>query len=119
MPSSIQFIFNESELTAGTRGASLGPKALKIASYNAQSNLFNAYPIQVIPNNDDALNQIRIKPFAKRIEDFVEVFRQVDQEISTALNHDSFPILISGDHGSAAATIASLQKNYSNKRRIQ
>jgi arginase len=111
----IQFIFNESELTAGTRGASLGPKAMKIAALNTQSALFQNYPIQVIANNDDALNNLNVKPFAKRIEDFVGVFKQVDHEISHALEQESFPVLISGDHGSAAATIAALQKNYPNK----
>ena len=111
----IQFIFNESELTAGTRGASLGPKAMKIAALNTQSALFQNYPIQVIANNDDALNNLNVKPFAKRIEDFVGVFKQVDHEISGAIEKEAFPILISGDHGSAAATIAALQKNYPNK----
>lgn len=115
MARSIQFIFNESELTAGTRGASLGPKALKIAAFNAQSTLFQDYPVQIIPNNDEALKSIDVKPFAKRIEDFVEVFKQVDVEVSGAVNQDAFPILISGDHGSAAGTIAALQKNYPNK----
>lgn len=115
MARSIQFIFNESELTAGTRGASLGPRALKIAALNAQCSIFQDYPVRVIPNNDEALSQIDVKPFAKRIEDFVGVFQQVDEEVTNALNIDAFPIVIAGDHGSAAGTIASLQKNYPDK----
>ena len=116
MVSSIQFIFNESELTAGTRGASLGPRALKIAAYNVQSSIFQSYPIHVLPNNDEALNNINVKPFAKRIEDFVDVFKNVDSAITNAIEKNTFPIVIAGDHGSAAGTIASLQKNYPNKK---
>lgn len=115
MARSIQFIFNESELTAGTRGASLGPRALKIAALNAQCSIFQDYPVRVIPNNDEALSQIDVKPFAKRIEDFVGVFQQVDEEVTHALTKEAFPIVIAGDHGSAAGTIASLQKNYPDK----
>lgn len=115
MANTIQFIFNESEVTAGTRGASLGPKAMKIAAINSQATLFNDYPVRVIPNNDAALSSNDIKPHAKRIEAFVEVFQQVDEEITQSIENKSFPILISGDHGSAAATIAALQKNYPNK----
>ncbi len=115
MSKTIQFIFNESELTAGTRGASLGPRALKIAALNAQSNLFQTYPVATIPNNDEALTQPEPKPYAKRIESFVSVFEHVDDEISKALNQGAFPIVVAGDHGSAAATIASLQKNHKDK----
>lgn len=116
MASSIQFIFNESELTAGTRGASLGPRAIQIAALNAQSNLFTSYPFSIIPNNDIALTEAAPRPYAKRIEAFVEVFKQVDNEVSQAIQNDSFPVLVSGDHGSAAATIASLQKNFPEKK---
>lgn len=115
MARSIQYIFNESELTAGTRGASLGPRAMKIAALNAQCSIFQDYPVRVIPNNDEALSQVDVKPFAKRIEDFVGVFQQVDDEVTHANTNDSFPIVIAGDHGSAAATVASLQKNYPDK----
>ena len=115
MAISIQFIFNESELTAGTRGASLGPKALQIAAFNAQCTLFQDYPVQIIPNNDAAFSHSIVKPFAKRIEDFVDLFKRVDTVLSEALEAGHFPILVAGDHGSAAATIASLQKNYPNQ----
>jgi arginase len=115
MANTIQFIFNESEITAGTRGASLGPKALKIAAFNAQSTLFNEYDIQVLPNNDTAFYQSGLKPYAKRIEALSEVFENLDCTISSALKNQAFPVLISGDHGSAAGTIAALQKNYPDK----
>jgi arginase len=116
MAISIQFIFNESELTAGTRGASLGPKALKIAAFNAQCTLFQDYPVQIIPNNDVAFSHAIVNPFAKRIEDFMNLFKHVDTVLSEALETGHFPIFVSGDHGSAAATIASLQKNYPNQK---
>ena len=115
MARSIQFIFNESELTAGTRGASLGPKALKIAAINANCTLFQDYSVRIIPNNDNALDQIHQTPYAKHIEDFVGVVAQVDKEVTQVLANGDFPVIIAGDHGSAAGTIASLLKNYPNK----
>jgi arginase len=115
MANTIQFIFNESEITAGTRGASLGPRAMKIAALNAQSSLFDDYEIHVLPNNDGAFNQSGLKPYAKRIEALAEVFENLDITISKAFKNKAFPVLISGDHGSAAGTIAALQKNHPDK----
>lgn len=115
MANTIQFIFNESEVTAGTRGASLGPRALRIAAFNAQSSLFNDYDVQVLPNNDAAFYQSGLKPFAKRIEALEEVFENLDTAITAACKNKAFPVLVSGDHGSAAGTIAALQKNNPNK----
>lgn len=40
MKSSIQFIFNNSELGAGTRGASLGANAILVAARSKSSLLF-------------------------------------------------------------------------------
>lgn len=116
MANNIQFIFNESEVTAGTRGASLGPRALKIAAFNSNSQIFQQYPITVLPNNDAALLEQATNPHAKRIKAFKEVFAQVDEVLSTTLKNRDFPLFVSADHGSAAATLASLKKNYPDKR---
>lgn len=88
---------------------------MKIAAFNAQCSIFKDYPVRVIPNNDEALSNKDVKPFAKHIEDFVHVIQQVDEEVSRTISNNAFPILISGDHGSAAGTIASLQKNFPDK----
>jgi arginase len=116
MSNNIQFIFNESEVTAGTRGASLGPRAIKIAASNAQSQIFNLYPIASIPNNDVALFEHPVNPHAKRISAFKEVCTQVDEILTATLKKDDFPFFVSADHGSAAATLASLKKNNPDKR---
>jgi len=112
MPNKIQYIFNESEVTAGTRGASLGPRAMKIAAFNAFSSIFTEYDIHTIENNDLAFKNPQILPYAKRIEAFSVVFKQVDEALTNVFQGKAFPIIISGDHGSAAATMASLRKNF-------
>ena len=40
MDNKIVFIINKSEITAGTRGASLGPEAIKVAARKKGSDLF-------------------------------------------------------------------------------
>ena len=117
MTRKIQLILNESEITAGTRGASLGPNAVKIAAWKKQSNYFSKFENQlVIRNNEVLLNKPPQFPFAKRIEGLVEVFEQLDTHISNTFSANNFPLLIAGDHGSAGGTIAAIKNHFPTKR---
>lgn len=116
MKKEITFIVNRSEITAGTRGASLGPDAIFAAARTKKSLLFGAYPMVELPNYNNLLDQPVKHPFAKRVEGLVQVFDNVATSISETLLAGKFPFVLAGDHGSAGGTIAGIKKAYPNKR---
>lgn len=116
MKKEITFIVNRSEITAGTRGASLGPDAIFAAARTKKSLLFGAYPMVELPNYNNLLDQPVKHPFAKRVEGLVQVFNDVSTSISETLVAGKFPFVLAGDHGSAGGTIAGIKKAYPTKR---
>lgn len=109
MSKKIQFIFNESEVGAGTRGASLGPKAVQIAAWDKKSSLFESRPIRTIKNSNHVLNSELHQPFAKRISAVLDVYYEISSEIKSILSQDDFPFVIAGDHSSAGGTVAGIK----------
>jgi arginase len=116
MSKNIHFIFNPSELGAGTRGASLGPEAIRAAARTKGSTLFSEHPIQVVDQHNELLDRTSPFPFAKNIDGLSQVFASLEKNITSCLKADSFPLLISGDHSAAAGTLAALKNNFSNQR---
>lgn len=116
MKKKIKFILNRSEITAGTRGASLGPDAIITAARFKKSDFFNRYERTSIPDQNFLLDQPAIHPFAKRIEGLIQVYKDISMEICTSLEKDQFPIVLAGDHGSAGGTIAGIKKAFPEKR---
>jgi arginase len=116
MKKEITFIVNRSEISAGTRGASLGPDAIFAAARTKKSLLFGAYPMVELPNYNNLLDQPVNHPFAKRIDGLVKVFNDVSTSIADTLLAGKFPFVLAGDHGSAGGTIAGIKKAYPNKR---
>ena len=51
----IQLIENKSEIGAGTRGASLGIDALRIAGLNRNNNYFSNHDVITIKDNNNLL----------------------------------------------------------------
>lgn len=105
-----------SEIGAGTRGASLGPEAIKFASLNNKSDLFVRYPTTEIKHNNDLLFGPVVTPWGKRIEGLYEVFERYTSAINDTLKQYSHFITLAGDHSTAAATIAGIRMHYPNKR---
>jgi arginase len=116
MSKNIHFIFNPSELGAGTRGASLGPEAIRAAARTKGSTLFAQYPIKVVAQHNELLDRTSPFPYAKNIDGLRQVFDALHQEIASSLQAGAFPLLISGDHSAAAGTLAALKNNFSNQR---
>ena len=50
MKKNLKLVEITSELGAGTRGASLGLGALKVAAFNNKSDFFSRYPVVSTPN---------------------------------------------------------------------
>jgi arginase len=101
-----------SELGAGTRGACMGVGALKVAAFNKKSNFFIKYEPVVVRD----FNEFLFKPYttinAIRIEHILKEFVQISGSVCSSFERGMFPFLLSGDHSTAAATIAGIKKSH-------
>jgi arginase len=114
--SDIKIIENTSEIAAGTRGASLGVAALKVASLKSDNDYFGSYERFRIETENDVLFEPTIYRTAKRIDALVNVYQNVADIVSFVLTNGDFPIVLAGDHASAGGTIAGIKKAYPSKR---
>ena len=116
MDKNIVFLINKSEITAGTRGASLGPDAVMTAARKKGSQLFGEHQVEKLKNVNELLDRPTAHQFAKRIEGLAEVYSELNQKVSAILNQNSFPFILAADHGSAGGTIAGIKSAFPNKR---
>ncbi len=106
----LDLIGNSSEIGAGTRGASLGIEALKVAAFNAKSDYFSKYKLSTIENHNDDLLKLTDTTYALRIEGIEKVFKSISGRVSESLENNKFPLVLAGDHSSAGGTIAGIKK---------
>ncbi len=116
MEKNIVFFINTSEITAGTRGASLGPGAIMTAIRNKELTLFSDNTVRYIKEHNYLLDKPTKYKYAKRIDGLVEVYKELNTEISEVLKLGDFPIVLAGDHGSAGGTIAGIKSAFPSKR---
>ena len=116
MKKDITFILNRSEITAGTRGASLGPDAIISAARAKNSTFFSNFQLFDLPHHNNLLDLPTDHRYAKRIEGLITVFEDVSKAVAEELNADRFPFVLAGDHGSAGGTIAGIKQAFPNKR---
>jgi len=116
MKRDISIIINKSEITAGTRGSSLGPEAIMAAARKSSNNYFSIYPIDYIDEFNCMLDHEVRYPYSKRIDSFLKVVKSTSGKVRDVLLDDKFPIVISADHGSAAGTIAGIKSSNPDKR---
>lgn len=116
MKRDIKLLINKSEITAGTRGASLGPEAIMTAARKLNSNYFGRYPIDYVEEFNYLLDNEIKYPYAKRVGGLIKVFESVSSKINAFLTEGNFPIVLAADHGSAGGTIAGIKAAYPSKR---
>ena len=113
----IKIIENPSEIAAGTRGASLGIAAIKIAGFKAGSHYFNNVETSKIEDENHLLFDDPVTPYAKKIGGVLRIYQKVCNEVAFTLREENaFPIVLAGDHSSAGGTIAGIKKAYPDKR---
>lgn len=105
----IKLIEVPSEIGAGTRGASLGIEAIKIAALDFMSNFFIHFPSEKIQAENKLLYEPIESPYAKRIKGIAAMYDRVSKSVSDSLKNNFFPIILSGDHSLAGATIAGIK----------
>lgn len=116
MNKNIDIIINTSEITAGTRGSSLGPDALMVAARKQENSFFGQHPVIRLTNANYLLDQEVKHPFAKRIEGLVGIYKELNDTVSFSLKTGHFPLVLAADHGSAGGTIAGIRSAYPDKR---
>lgn len=118
MKKKINFLINRSEITAGTRGASLGPDAILTAARAKKSTFFSRFDRETLPvDTENSLLDRAVKhEFAKRIEGLQSLYKKLSGKISNQLKQNIFPIVLAADHGSAGGTIAGIKAAFPNKR---
>ncbi|RZL12946.1 MAG: arginase [Pedobacter sp.] len=102
----------KSEIGAGTRGASLGVDAIKIAALDFNSRFFKRHKSTEVPNENHLLLEAAGSPHAKRISGILTMVERVEQEVSKTLLNEEFPVVLAGDHSTAAGTIAGIKTAY-------
>jgi arginase len=105
----IKLIEVPSEIGAGTRGASLGIEAIKIAALDFMSNFFVHFPSERIPVENQLLYQPIESPYAKRIKGVAAIYDRVSKAVSDTVKNNFFPIVLSGDHSVGGATISGIK----------
>jgi arginase len=109
---SIKFIEVKSEIGAGTRGASMGVDALKIAALDYGSNMFKQIDSLEVKTENQLLFEPVKQPNAKRIGGILSIYERVAAMVSQTLKKNSFPIVLAGDHSTAGGTIAGIKMAY-------
>lgn len=116
MKREVTLLINKSEITAGTRGASLGPEAIMTAARKKEDLFFGSYSKTIIPESNHMLDEKVKYPSAKRIEGLIQVFEAVSSTVKKTLLEDKYPFVLAGDHGSAGGTIAGVKAAFPDKR---
>lgn len=116
MSTNVTFLINKSEITAGTRGASLGPDAIITAARKKGSYLFGENTLEKTTNTNGYLDRPTKYPFAKRIDGLLSVYQELNSKVVDIINKKSFPIILAADHGSAGGTISGIKSAFPDKR---
>jgi arginase len=109
---SVKLIEVKSEVGAGTRGASLGVDAIKIAALDFRSSFFKRYRAMSIPDDNAALYGEVGSRYARRIKSILKMYERIAAGVRDALKDGKFPIVLAGDHSNAAGTIAGIKMAY-------
>ena len=105
----IKLIEVPSEIGAGTRGASLGIDAIKIAALDFMSNFFVHFPSEKVETENQLLFEPIQSPYAKRIGGMLTMYDRVSKAVNDTFKNNFFPLVISGDHSTAGGTIAGIK----------
>ena len=112
----IKLIEVPSEIGAGTRGASLGIEAIKIAALDFMSNFFVHFPSEKVETENHLLFEPIHSPYAKRINGVITMYERVSKSVKESIKNNFFPIVLSGEHSTSGGTIAGIKAAKPNSR---
>ncbi len=105
----LKIIEVKSELGAGTRGASMGVDAIKIAALDFGSRFFKQYKSVEVPNENHLLLESAGSSHAKRISGVLTMLERVCEEVARSVKNNEFPVILAGDHSTSAGSIAGIK----------
>ncbi len=108
----VKFIEVKSEIGAGTRGASMGVDAIKIAALDYGSNMFKNIESLDVKTENQLLFEPTKTTYAKRISGILSIYERLAAVVSQTLKKNGFPIVLAGDHSTAGGTIAGIKMAY-------
>lgn len=112
----------DSDLGAGRRGASRGVEFLKQAAIEKQasrqraSNGILGIDQRSVANENDALERAQNFPHAKHIDAIYKVLERSSALVCNVLQEGKFPVVLGGDHSTAAGTIAGIKQAFPDQR---
>lgn len=109
MTKTLKVIEVKSEIGAGTRGASLGIDAIKIAALDYGSRFFKKHKSVEVPNENHLLLESAGSPYAKRISGILTMVERVSDVVASTIQDNEYPVVLAGDHSTAAGTIAGIK----------
>ena len=113
----VKLIEVKSEIGAGTRGASMGVDAVKIAALDFGSDFFKKNKSVKIPVENLLLLEPIKNEYAKRIKGVYSVADKLAREVQKAVEApNTFPIILSGDHSASIGTVAGIKMACPDKR---
>jgi arginase len=98
------------------KGASLGFDAIKIAALDFGSTFFQTIPEEVVKDENHMLLEPARSVHARRGKGVLEVCQRMSQAVEKTLRDGNFPIVLAGDHSSAAGTIAGIKAAFPESR---
>lgn len=116
MTKTLKIIEVKSEIGAGTRGASLGVDAIKIAALDYGSRFFKKHKSVEVPHENHLLLESTGSPYAKRISGILTMVERVSDVVQETLMNNEFPVVLAGDHSTAAGTIAGIKAAFPKSR---
>lgn len=105
----IKIIEVKSEIGAGTRGASLGVDAIKIAALDFGSPFFKRFKSIEVPNENHLLLEPVVHDYAKRIKGVYALSEKIAKEIQKSISKGEIPIVLGGDHSCSIGTISGIR----------
>lgn len=111
----VKLIEVRSELGAGTRGASMGIDALRVAGWDKASDYFKRFNSVSVPDLNYTLFDKDLFPNAHRIDSILAVHKNIANTVEQTIAMDMFPLVLSGDHSNAHGTIAGIKAAYPDK----
>jgi len=108
----VKFIEVKSEIGAGTRGASMGIDAIKIAALDYGSNMFKQIESIEVKTENQLLFEPPKTQYAKRIAGLLAIYERLSTTVAQTLKKNNFPIILAGDHSTAGGTIAGIRMAY-------
>jgi arginase len=111
-----KIIMLNSEVGAGTRGASLGPEALKIASIKSPNSPFKSTETITVENENRCLFDAPDNPFARYIDEVMSTYERMGNQIRDVMLGNESAFVLTGDHSSGGAIISGIRKAFPNEK---